>query len=792
MALLGGLVTPGPVSATPLTNDYPSWLRAQPRDALVDPWYFYNRECTSFTAWRLTNDNRLPFRNNWGGVHWGNAYQWGAAARALGFPINNTPSVGSVAWWNGSNPSASSFGHVAWVAKVYSDGSVLIEEYNYLSAGNYDQRHLYPGTYWWPSGFLHVGDLTMVNSSAPTIPGTPTVGVPVTASPGAWRPAWAVTYSYAWYANGVAIPGANAQRFTPTPTQFGQKLSVKVTASMSGAKSTTVSSVLSRAVAQGTLVASGSPVVVGAPQVGVPLVAQGATWRPTPAVTYQWFSDGVAIPGATSATYTPQASDLGATITVTITATATGYKMAAATARTSANVLPGVFVNTVRPGINGGSKPVVGTWMRAVAGSWTPNATFAYQWFNGTTPIPGATSASFAPTPDLLTKQLTVKVTASAPGYTSKTISTPISGAIIPGTFQAPALANLPTPAVGAPLTIDPGTITGTTMPTVTYQWKLNGVAIRGATAATYVPTPGQLNKRLSVTVTASAPGYNTLTRTTALSRAVQLGTLQVVMQPSLPGNPQYGVVSRYLAAAWSATPSSVTYQWYANGVAIRGATKSTYTPTPGVVGQLLSVIERVTSPGYHPASVKTNATAFTIGGTTSLASRPVLGGTALVGKVLTLTAGAPFPSDATTSVQWLRDGLPIRYATKWTYTLTATDLLHRISARVTVSRNLWTSSTYTSNVTGPVQSQGTMVSRVTRLANGRVRISAVITAPGVPTPGGAVQVRWGSTGRATATTVGGRITFDVPIPSWVHAVNLYYFREPRIRMITQLNVPIR
>lgn len=791
MALLGGLVTTVPVSATPLTNDYPAYLRAQPRDALVDPWYFYSRECTSFVAWRLTNDNRLPFSNSWGGVHWGNAYQWAAAARALGFPVNGSPSVGSVAWWNAGSAS-SGFGHVAWVARVYSDRSILIEEYNYVSPGNYSQRHLYPGTYTWPSGFLHVGDLRTVNKSAPKVLGTPTVGVTLSASPGTWRPAGLLNFSYAWYANGVAIPGAKSRRFTPAPEQLDQRLTVKVTASMGRAKPTTVSSAPSAAVAAGTLLPSGQALVVGAPQVGVPLVAEGASWKPTPTLAYQWYSNGVAIPGATSSTYTPQASDLGATITVTVTATAWGYKTAAATARTSADVLPGVFQVTQRPGIAGGTVATVGTTLEALTGSWTPTGTYSFQWFVGTTAIPGATSARFTPTPDLLAKTVFVRVTASNPGYKARTSVSPSTSSVIPGTFQAAPLAPLANPAVGAPVTVDPGTITGTTTPTLTYQWKVDGRSIRGASSATYLPTPSQVGKRLSVTVTASAPGYNTLTRTTALSKAVALGTFHLVSQPSLPSSARYGVAYRYNQATWSTTPSKVTYQWYANGRAIRGATTPTYTPSTDVVGQTLSMVEQVSGAGYRNASITTTASTVVIGGIASVSPQPVMTGTPLVGSTLTATAGMQFPSDATKSVRWLRDGVPIRNATKWTYYLTATDIGHRIAVQVTVERSLWTTSVYTTPSTPLVVSPGTMTSKVTRVTSKRVRVSVTIAAPGVSSPSGVVQVRIGNKVIASHAVSGGRATFDVPISTRFRSVTLVYFRDARVRTIWQNNVAIR
>lgn len=59
--------------AKPGTDDYPAKLKNARQDALVDPWLFYNRQCTSFVAWRLNNDNGVDFDNYYGGIRWSNA-----------------------------------------------------------------------------------------------------------------------------------------------------------------------------------------------------------------------------------------------------------------------------------------------------------------------------------------------------------------------------------------------------------------------------------------------------------------------------------------------------------------------------------------------------------------------------------------------------------------------------------------------------------------------------------------------------------------------------------------------
>src|SRR5450631_3001319 len=99
--VLGSAVTPWghtAASSAVIGNDYPSNLANASKDSLVDPWSFYNRECTSFVAWRLNHSNGVAFNDFYGGPKWGNAENWGPTARSLEIVVNNTPTVGSVAW----------------------------------------------------------------------------------------------------------------------------------------------------------------------------------------------------------------------------------------------------------------------------------------------------------------------------------------------------------------------------------------------------------------------------------------------------------------------------------------------------------------------------------------------------------------------------------------------------------------------------------------------------------------------------------------------------------------------
>ncbi|HEY5667657.1 MAG TPA: CHAP domain-containing protein, partial [Candidatus Saccharimonadales bacterium] len=112
-------------------NDtYPNNWRTAVQDSLVDNWGMFNRECVSYTAWKVYESGRnMPY---WGG--YGNANQWDDNARAAGIPVDTTPRKGDVAIKN-SGP----YGHAMYVEHVYADGSIYISQYNQDLRGHYSE-----------------------------------------------------------------------------------------------------------------------------------------------------------------------------------------------------------------------------------------------------------------------------------------------------------------------------------------------------------------------------------------------------------------------------------------------------------------------------------------------------------------------------------------------------------------------------------------------------------------------------------------------------------------------------
>jgi surface antigen/peptidoglycan hydrolase CwlO-like protein len=111
---------------------YPARWCEIPQDSVIDNWGMYNRECVSYTAFRVAASGRnMPY---WGGV--GNANQWDDNARADGIPVDGTPTPGAVAISN-----SGFYGHAMYVESVNPDGTFNLSQYNAALDGRYSTRN---------------------------------------------------------------------------------------------------------------------------------------------------------------------------------------------------------------------------------------------------------------------------------------------------------------------------------------------------------------------------------------------------------------------------------------------------------------------------------------------------------------------------------------------------------------------------------------------------------------------------------------------------------------------------
>ncbi|MBN9612829.1 MAG: tandem-95 repeat protein, partial [Actinobacteria bacterium] len=159
-----------------------------------------------------------------------------------------------------------------------------------------------------------------------------------------------------------------------------------------------------------------TPTITGIARVGELLTASAGSWSPAAGnLSYQWLRSGTAIAGATGASYRLTAADAGRPISVRTSGDAWGV---ATTVRISAasQVAPARFTAAPVPKIGGVAKQ--GRTLTAKAGSWKPGpVTLKYRWLRNGKTIAGATKAKYRLTAKDRGTRISVRVTATKPGY---------------------------------------------------------------------------------------------------------------------------------------------------------------------------------------------------------------------------------------------------------------------------------------------------------------------------------------------------------------------------------------
>jgi Immunoglobulin I-set domain len=448
-------------------------------------------------------------------------------------------------------------------------------------------------------------------------------------------------FTYQWFRGGVPISGATASTYTTPTTAMGDSGAV-FTVAVSNASGTVTSSPATltvKAIAPAITTQPVSQTVTPGQPATFVVAATG-----TGPLTYQWFENGAPISGATSSTFTTPATttnDNGEVFTVVVSNAAGSATSTAATLTVptpapiagslvpSSSTPPYKGTVTLVPTFSGGTAVIGSTGVgssdittSAVSGgSYVTPALTAGQTYTLTvtnskgdvvsttcivtptsvtiTPITPA-NQTFAPGP--------ATFTATASGGLTNTLTWGASGGSFVGNvWTAPAVAGTYTitatsvdnPAVSVTTTAIVAAPSIATQPSnqrvcsggvltltviandaASYQWNLNGVAIPGATSATY-----------SVAAATSANnGAYTVTVSNALS-SVTSSVATVVVGSSITLNPASLSVSATQTATFSVAATGLSpfgYQWYqipsggSTGVAIPGATSSVYT-TPAV-----------------------------------------------------------------------------------------------------------------------------------------------------------------------------------------------------------------
>lgn len=134
---LGGLDITDEAGQGGIANTYPEPYRSAKKDSMLDPSTCYNRECVSYTAWKICEiTGSWPKRTGpMSAKYWVDRLpSWGYSQ--VSGPVNKGKYVGV--------STKGEYGHVVWF-----EFDNTISEYNYGSLGNFGVRQINPADYQW-------------------------------------------------------------------------------------------------------------------------------------------------------------------------------------------------------------------------------------------------------------------------------------------------------------------------------------------------------------------------------------------------------------------------------------------------------------------------------------------------------------------------------------------------------------------------------------------------------------------------------------------------------------------
>ena len=208
--------------------------------------------------------------------------------------------------------------------------------------------------------------------------------------------------------------------------------------------------------------------------------------------------------------------------------------------------------------------------------------------------------------------------------------------------------------------------------------------------------------------------------------------------QPTISGTPQVGQTltadTSNISDLDGLTNATFAYQWRGGGLAIIGATGSSYTLTASDQGKTIAVRVRFTDDRNSIESRTSNATTAVAAAPNRQATgQPTISGTPQVGQTLTADTANIADQDGLTGVsyryQWISGGTDIDGATDSSYELTSSEQGQTIHVQVTFTDDADNEESLTSAATEAVAAKANSPATGLPAISGTAQVGETLTA---------------------------------------------------------------
>ncbi len=254
--------------------------------------------------------------------------------------------------------------------------------------------------------------------------------------------------------------------------------------------------------------------------------------------------------------------------------------------------------------------PKVGAKLTATPGRWSMRTlNIRYEWRANKVPIAGGNSRSLVLQPAQLGKRITMRVYASKSGQPTVSRASLATAPVAAGRFSNLARPTIVgSPQVGQTLSMTPGTWSPSDA-NFTYVWKADGVKLPDENGATLQLGPELLGKVIGLRVFADKPGYRTAGALALRTTPVAPGTMVLSEPARISGTARPGQTLRLDHGLPRPRDARVSVQWLRDGVAVAGATRSTYKLSKADLGHRVTAQISARRAGYRKLVTKAPST---------------------------------------------------------------------------------------------------------------------------------------------------------------------------------------